>query len=41
MKIDGDIGAKKILKLNENKIFKLNTSDQSITVNFNTKSSFT
>jgi molybdenum cofactor cytidylyltransferase len=38
--IQGDIGAKKILELNKNKIFNLEINDQSITKDFNTKSNF-
>ena len=40
MNIQGDIGAKKILELNKDKIFNLEINDQSITKDFNTKSNF-
>ena len=40
MNIQGDIGAKKILELNKDKIFSLEINDQSITKDFNTKNNF-
>jgi len=40
MNIQGDIGAKKILELNKDKILNLDINDQSITKDFNTKSNF-
>ena len=40
MNIRGDIGAKKILELNKDKILNLDINDQSITKDFNTKSNF-
>jgi len=40
MHIQGDIGAKKILELNKDKILNLDINDQSITKDFNTKSNF-
>ena len=40
MNIQGDIGAKKILELNKDKIFNLKINDQSITKDFNTKNNF-
>jgi len=41
MGIKGDMGAKKILEINKNKIFMLEINDQSIVQDFNTKDSFT
>ena len=38
--IQGDIGAKKILELNKNKLFNLETNDKNIIKNFNTQDSF-
>ena len=40
MDISGDIGAKKILELNKNKILNLEINDQSITRGFNTQGDF-
>ena len=40
MTIQGDIGAKKILELNKNKLFNLETNDENIIKNFNTQDSF-
>jgi len=40
MVITGDVGAKKILKLNKNKIFKLVISNHFITKSFNTQDDF-
>ena len=40
MDISGDIGAKKILELNKDKIFKLEINDQSIVKSFNTQGDF-
>ena len=40
MGITGDVGAKKILELNRDKIFNLEINNQSITNDFNTKSNF-
>ena len=38
--IRGDVGAKKILELNKDKILNIETNDQSITKNFNTLDNF-
>ena len=38
--ISGDIGAKKILELNKNKLFNLETNDKNVIKNFNTQDSF-
>ena len=38
--ISGDAGAKKILKLNKDKILNLEINDQSITKGFNTREDF-
>ena len=38
--ISGDVGAKKILELNKDKILNLEISDQSITKGFNTQDDF-
>ena len=38
--ITGDIGAKKILELNKDKILNLEINDQSITKGFNTQDDF-
>ena len=38
--ISGDIGAKKILELNKDKILNLEINDQSITKGFNTQDDF-
>lgn len=40
MKISGDVGAKKILKLNKDKILNLEIKDQSITKGFDTQKNF-
>ena len=40
MVITGDVGAKKILELNKDKILNLEINDQSITKGFNTKGDF-
>ena len=40
MTIQGDIGAKKILELNKNKLLNLETNDENIIKNFNTQDSF-
>ena len=40
MTIEGDVGAKKILSLNKDKILNIETNDQAITKNFNTFSDF-
>ena len=40
LSIDGDIGAKKILEINKNKIMKIKIDDASITRDFNTKNDF-
>ena len=40
MNITGDVGAKKILELNRNKILKIEINDQNITKSFNTQSDF-
>ena len=40
MAIEGDIGAKKILELNKDKILNIETNDQSIAKNFNTPDNF-
>ena len=40
MTIQGDVGAKKILDSNKDKILKLETNDQNITKDFNTKDDF-
>jgi len=40
MKIKGDIGAKKILELNDDKILKIKTDNQNIIKNFNTQEDF-
>ena len=40
MKIQGDVGAKKILELNKNKVFVVETNNKSIAKDFNTKESF-
>ena len=38
--IQGDVGAKKILELNKDKILNVETNDQSVVKNFNTKENF-
>ena len=40
MTIEGDVGAKKILELNKDKILNIETNDQSIIKNFNTLDNF-
>ena len=40
MTIDGDVGAKKILELNKDKILNIETNDQGTTRNFNTLNDF-
>ena len=40
MAIKGDVGAKKILELNKDKILNVETNDQSIAKNFNTPDNF-
>ena len=40
MDITGDVGAKKILELNKDKILNLEINDQSITKSFNTQGDF-
>ena len=40
MKIKGDVGAKKILELNKDKILNLEINDQNITKGFNTQDDF-
>ena len=40
MNITGDVGAKKILELNKDKILNLEINDQSITKGFNTQGDF-
>ena len=40
MTIDGDVGAKKILELNKDKILNIETNDQGTTKNFNTLNDF-
>ena len=40
MTIEGNVGAKKILELNKDKILNIETNDQSITKNFNTLDNF-
>ena len=40
MTIEGNVGAKKILELNKDKILNIETNDQSITKNFNTLYNF-
>ena len=40
MKIDGDIGAKKILQKNKEKVFNLHINDKAIISDFNTPESF-
>ena len=40
MTIEGDVGAKKILELNKDKIINIETNDQSIAKNFNTLDDF-
>jgi len=38
--ISGDVGAKKILELNKDKILNLEINDQSVTKGFNTQDDF-
>ena len=40
LNITGDVGAKKILELNKNKVFVVETNNKSIAKDFNTKESF-
>ena len=40
MTIEGNVGAKKILELNKDKILNIETNDQNITKNFNTLDNF-
>ena len=40
MNISGDIGAKKILELNKDKILYLEINDQGVTKGFDTKENF-
>ena len=40
MGITGDVGAKKILELNKDKILNIETNDQSVVKDFNTKDNF-
>ena len=40
MTIEGDVGAKKILELNKDKILSIETNDQNVTKNFNTQDNF-
>ena len=40
MGIEGDMGAKKILEINKEKIFKLEINDQNIVQDFNTQDNF-
>ena len=40
MNISGDVGAKKILELNKDKILNLEINDQSITKGFDTQANF-
>ena len=40
MTIEGDVGAKKILQLNKDKILDIKTNDQSIIKNYNTQNDF-
>ena len=40
MTIEDDIGAKKILELNKDKILSIETNDQNVTKNFNTQDNF-
>ena len=40
LSIQGDAGAKKILELNKDKVFNLETNNQTITINFNTQDKF-
>ena len=40
MNINGDIGAKKVLEQNEDKIFNLEINDQGIFKNFDTQKDF-
>ena len=40
MSISGDVGAKKILEINKDKILNLKINDQGITKDFNTKENF-
>jgi len=40
MNVEGDMGAKKIIDMKKQRIFKLETNDLSVTQNFNTKDNF-
>ena len=40
MTIEGDVGAKKILELNKDQILNIETNDQSVTRDFNTRDNF-
>ena len=40
MTIEGDVGAKKILELNKDKILNIETNDQNVTRDFNTRDNF-
>jgi len=40
MNITGDVGAKKILELNKDKILDIEINDQNITKSFNTQNDF-
>ena len=40
MTIEGDVGAKKILQLNKDKILNIETNDQNVTRDFNTRDNF-
>ena len=41
MEVNGDMGAKKIISLNSDKVFSLDVNDDSITKDFNTNEDFT
>ena len=40
MAVKGDTGAKKIIEMNEKKVFNLETNDLAVTLDFNTQESF-
>ena len=40
MTIEGDVGGKKILQLNKDKVFSFNTTNENIIKDFNTKENF-
>ena len=40
MNITGDVGAKTILELNKDKILNIETNDQNVTRDFNTRDNF-